>query len=97
MREGFHPDFVMTVHDGAEVIVMSLDAWLERMGLDGEPNPEPVEGRVPHVDVTGGTAIAKVEIHEGGEHVYTDYFGLYETDAGWKIVNKIFHAHPDGT
>lgn len=93
VREGFHPDFVMTVHDGDGVIVVSLDMWLEHLELDGQRNPEPVVGRFDRIDVTGETAVVELELFEGGEHLYTDYFGLYELPSGWKIVNKIFQGH----
>jgi hypothetical protein len=45
------------------------------------------------VDVTGNAASAKVMVSENGEHIFTDYFGLYRFDSGWKIVNKIFQGH----
>lgn len=95
VRAGFHPDFVMTVHDGDGVIVVPLEMWLERLELDGRRNPLEVEGRFVLVDVAGETAVVRLEVHEGGEHVYTDYFGLYEFPEGWKIVNKIFQDHPE--
>lgn len=94
VRAGFHPDFVMTVHDGDGVIVVPLDMWLERLELDGRRNPLEVEGRFVLVDVVGETAVVKLEVHEGGEHVYTDYFGLYEFPEGWRVVNKIFQSDP---
>lgn len=93
VREGFHPDFVMTVHDGDGVIVVPLEMWLEHLELDGERNPEPIEARFERIDVTGNTAVVRLEIFEGGEHLYTDYFGLYKLTDGWKIVNKLFQEH----
>jgi hypothetical protein len=94
IRNGFHPDFIMSVNDGDGVILVPLDMWLERLELDGQPNPGLVEWQVDFIDVTGDAASAKLQIYEDGEHLYTDYFGLYKMPDGWKIVNKSFHSHP---
>ena len=93
VRAGFHPDFVMTVNGGDGVVVVTLDEWLARLELDGEPSPRRIESRFERVDVSGQAASVRVEILADGEHLYTDYFGLYELEDGWKIVNKIFHSH----
>lgn len=92
IRSGFHPDFAMAVNDEDGLLVISLDEWLGHMDM-GERNEDPIEARFRMVDVTGRTAIAKVEIREAGKHIYTDYFGLYKLADGWTIVNKIFQDH----
>jgi len=93
VRNGFHPGFIMSVNDGEGVILVPLDMWLERLELDGQRNPKQVEGRFEFVDVTGEAASAKLQIYEDGEHLYTDYFGLYKMPDGWKIVSKSFQSH----
>jgi len=45
------------------------------------------------VDVTGNSAMVKMEIHEDSKQIYTDYFLLYKFDDGWKIVSKTFYSH----
>lgn len=94
VRNGFHPDFIMSVNDGEGVTLVPLDMWIERMELDGQRNPKRVEGRFEFVDVTGEAASAKLQIFEDEEHRYTDYFGLYKMPDGWKIVSKSFQSHP---
>lgn len=93
MRRGFHPDFVMQYKQGAEVGEVSIDAWLEEMGLDGTPNENEITHSFDTVDVTGDAAFVKVQIYENGKHLYTDYFGMYRFSEGWKIVSKIYHGH----
>ena len=44
------------------------------------------------MDVTGKSAVARVEIHRDGKHVFTDYLSLYQFADGWKIVAKIFQS-----
>jgi len=34
--------------------------------------------------VTKNSAVARMEILENSEHIYTDYFCLYKFNEGWK-------------
>ena len=93
VMKGFHPDFILHVYDGGNLIQASLELWLGRLQLDGTRNPESVEHKFELIDITGNTAIAKMLIYENSQLLYTDYFGLYKFEDGWKIVNKIFYGH----
>ena len=46
--------------------------------------------RIVMVDVTGETAIAKVEL-DHPDALLTDYFSLLRIAGDWKIVHKTFH------
>lgn len=93
VRGGFHPDFVLSVLDDEEILVVTLDQWLDHLELDGEPGTETVEPDFERIDITGDTAVAKLQLWIDGEHVYTDYLGLYRTADGWRIVAKVFQSH----
>jgi hypothetical protein len=41
-----------------------------------------------------GRAAAKIEISKNGKMVYTDYLSLLKFEDGWRIVAKVYHAHP---
>ncbi len=92
-RGGFDAAFVMQVAQEDSVISASLDAWMERLGLHGEPLREGITHKIEVLDQTGGAAVAKVEIFQNGEILYTDYMSLYRFDDGWRIVAKTFHSH----
>lgn len=91
VRRGFHPDFVMLVYDEGELVNVSLQAWLDHMGLDGVPTSDTIRHSFRSVDVTGNAALAIMEIHENGTHIYTDFFSLYRFPDGWRIVGKTFY------
>lgn len=96
MRQGFHPDFRMfTLRDGA-LTTVTLDDWAARIDKAAAerkgPAPE-VRAEFTRIDVTGNAAVAQVQLHRGGKHVFTDFLSLYRFQDGWKIVGKIFHAH----
>lgn len=44
-------------------------------------------------DVTGDTAVAKVEL-DYPSALMTDYFTLHKIGNAWKIVHKSFHRRP---
>ena len=92
-RAGFDSAFVMQVAQEDEVISASLDGWMERLGLHGEPLREGITHEIEVLDRTGRAAVAKVVIFQDGEELYTDYMSLYEFDDGWRIVAKTFHSH----
>ena len=92
VRAGFAPTFVMQVYWKGELSSRTLDEWLERMRLDGTPRDSEIRAEIQVLEVTGAAGLARVELFEDGEHLFTDYFGLYRTADGWKIVSKMFHG-----
>ena len=93
VRSGFHPGFVLHVLDDGQLIQAPLDMWLARLQLDGINSSTPYDHDFKSIDITGNSAVVKMEIFEDSKHIYTDYFGLYKFADGWKIVNKIFYGH----
>lgn len=67
----------------------------------GKPSPdEPkMHRRIVSIDITGATAIAKIEL-DGPEALMTDYMSLLRIRGEWRIVNKIVNVErrtrPDG-
>ena len=93
VRKGIHPEFMMMVYDDGELLQVPLQLWLDNLELDGVPTSDTISHVFRSVDVTGNTAMAILEIHENGEHVYTDYLGLYRFAEGWRIVSKLYYGH----
>ena len=93
LRSGLASTFVMQVYWDGELTTRTVTQWLERMKLDRKPTNNHVESAIKVLDITGVAAVARVDIHVNSKHKYTDYFGLYKTEAGWKMVTKMFHAH----
>ena len=93
VRSGFHPSFTMAVHVDGELIQATLDMRLERMQLDDVASSDSIRSHIDQVDITGNTAIVKLQLWINGQHTYTDYLGLYKFTTGWKIVNKLFASH----
>ena len=98
MLEGFHPDFAIYSAKGEEISKYPIKTWAEsvskrKMSDDFDPAKNKWEHKFASVDVTGGSASVKIELHHEGEHVFTDYLSLLKFDNGWKIVAKVYHRH----
>jgi len=53
---------------------------------------EEIRAEFPLVDITNNEAVARVEVHRDGKHIFTDYLSLYKFADGWKTVGKIFQS-----
>lgn len=98
MAQGFHPDFSIFSAKGESIQKYPIKDWVEnvrkRKAKDGfDPAENKWEHKFVSVDVTGGSASAKIELSKDGKKVYTDYLSLLKFDSGWKIVAKVYHKH----
>lgn len=97
IRAGFHPDFVMFVKTDDGIRQVTRDGWIARIEERKAKEPDAPRPEIGHeftlVDATDDAAVARVEIHRDGEHVFTDYLSLYRFDDGWRIVGKIYQSH----
>lgn len=91
IRGGFSPTFVMQIRRDGELSSITLDQWIERMSL-GTPNEQSVEAEIQVISQVGDAAVARVDLTVDGKPRFTDFFGLYRAQDGWKIVSK--HYHP---
>ena len=98
MKKGFHPDFAIFSAKGKQLAKYPIVTWIEAIekkksdpGFD--PKKAVMDCKIVNLDVTGGCASAKVEIHKSGKHIYTDYLSLLKFDDGWKIVAKVYQSY----
>jgi hypothetical protein len=96
--QGFHPSFVMTgLGDKDELWVHPIDKWraqkieARKAGKLPRPAEKTVTLNYHFIDITGNTAVAKVDYNEGGITTYVDYISLYRINGQWRIISKIFH------
>ncbi len=99
MRNGFHPDFAIFSANGNNISRYPIDAWIKSTEKrKQDPNFDKTQAKmdckIASLDITEGCAAAKIEISKNGKMVYTDYLSLLIFEDGWKIVAKVYHAHP---
>jgi hypothetical protein len=98
MANGFHKDFAIFSAKGEELSRYEIEDWVagvkkRQSSAEFDPKNNVWEHKFAIVDVTGNSAIAKVELSKDGKHVYTDYLSLLKFDTGWKIVAKVYTKH----
>ena len=98
MAYGFHPDFAIFSAKGEKLSRYEISDWVEgvrkrKSKADFDPSKNKWDHNFDIVDITGGSAVVKVELSKDGTHVYTDYLSLLRFDSGWKIVAKVYHKH----
>jgi hypothetical protein len=94
-RAGFHPDFVLLGLRDGQMTRLPIADWIasaEKRKASGQ-KPPLTTCKFLTVDVTGQAASVKLELHQGGTRIFTDYLSLYKFPDGWKIVGKIYYRH----
>ena len=99
MKKGFHEDFAIYSAKGEAISKYPIAVWADGVAKrkSGTYDPNNPKNKWEHkfaaVDVTGGAAQVKIELHNQGKHVYTDYLSLLKFESGWRIVAKVYHKH----
>ncbi len=100
IEAGFHPDFYLLGIDKDDKMwryaIKDWKAKAVEQRLKGElplKGDKHVTANYKSIDITGNSAVVKLEYLVGGKRIYTDYLSLYKFDSGWKIVSKIFYKH----
>jgi len=75
---------------------VSMIDWFGSMTARKAPAKKEYTFLYPVIDVVGDMAMAKVEVMKGETIEYTDYFPLFRTKTGWKIVAYPFYPHRNG-
>ncbi|MFC2167823.1 nuclear transport factor 2 family protein [Acidobacteriota bacterium] len=98
MRKGFHPDFAIFSASGNKISRYPIDTWIKnieewKQAANFDPKSQKMDCKIVSLDITGGSAAAKIELSKDGEMVYTDYLSLLKFDDGWRIAAKVYFSH----
>lgn len=100
-KKGFHEGFELLGVRDNNLTKFPIYSWVNYVEAAKEKSPEPPAGdelvtvKFLDVDVTGDAAMAKIELHKGGRHIFIDYLSLYRFEEGWRIVSKIYYRIPE--
>ena len=97
LKNGFHSEFNMYVLYDDKIDKRTLQRWTDRLEQVRSGNAQTPKVnytyQVKLIDVTGPTAMIKIEIYGNAKLKYTDYLSLYKFKEGWKIMTKLFTQH----
>lgn len=94
MKPAFHPDATIFGYIGSDLFagpIQGLFDWNDQNGPATE-----LEGRITSIDIIDTIATVRLELYNWTGHRFTDLFTLLKVDGEWKIMNKVFHLHPEG-
>ncbi len=94
MKPAFHEDATIFGYVGADLFagpIQQLFAWNDENGP-----ATGLQARIANIDVVDTIATVRLELENWSGSRYTDLFTLLKVDGEWKIMNKVFHLHPDG-
>ena len=92
MKPAFHKDATIFGYAGDDLFagpIQQLFAWNDENGPATE-----LAARIATIDVVGTVATVRLELDNWTGSRFTDFFTLLKVDGEWKIMNKVFHLHP---
>lgn len=94
MQAGFHPAFHFYGAEQGELRDVSISEWIASVERrKSKQDRFEIEYKIISIDITGSSAIAKVEIYQEGSLLFTDYLTCLKFTDGWKIMSKVYHRH----
>ncbi len=98
IMSGIHSEFNMLYLEDNTLGKLPIQQWVEGIERSKQDHPEPPAVLFTHestvLQVVGNTAVTQVDVYQGDRHLYTDFMSMYKFADGWKIVAKIYYAHP---
>ncbi len=94
MKPAFHNDATIFGYAGADLFagpIAQLFAWNDENGP-----ATGLQARIASIDLVDTVATVRLELDNWTGYRFTDLFTLLKVDGEWKIMNKVFHLHPEG-
>ncbi len=92
MKPAFHKDATIFGYVGTDLFagpIQNLFAWNDQNGP-----ATGLQARITSIDLIDTVATVRLELENWTGYRFTDLFTLLKVDGEWKIMNKVFHLHP---
>jgi len=93
MKPSFHKDATIFGYVGPDLFagpIEQLFAWNDQNGP-----ATGLQARIASIDLIDTVATVRLELDNWTGYRFTDLFTLLKVDGEWKIMNKVFHLHPE--
>ena len=95
MKPVFHEDATIFGYAGTDLFAGSIQQLFDWNDANG-PAAD-LQLHIASVDIVDTVATVRLELDNWTGLRFTDLFTLFREDGAWKITNKVFHLHPEGT
>ena len=92
MKPAFHQDSTIFGYVGADLFAGPIQQSLTGMTRTVQPRTPSPDCQHRHI---GTIATVRLELDNWTGHRFTDLFTLLKVNGEWKIMNKVFHPHPE--
>ena len=98
IKKGFHPGFNLLIkNQEGQLVKYPIYSWIESTKKRLAENPggasETTTVEFVEIDITGESAMAKIDLFRNENRTFTDYLFLYKFPEGWRIVSKVYHRY----
>ena len=93
MKPAFHEDATVFGYIGADLFAGPIQQLFDWNDENGPATA--LQARITRIDRAGTAATVRLELDNWTGYRFTDLFTLLRTDGAWKIMNKVFHLHPE--
>ncbi len=93
MKPAFHEDATVFGYIGSDLFagpIQNLFDWNDQNGP-----ATGLQARIASIDIAGTVATVRLELDDWTGYRFTDLFTMLQVDGEWKIMNKVFHVHPE--
>ena len=93
MKPAFHEDATIFGYVGKDLFagpIQQLYTWNDQNGPAMS-----LQARIASIDLIDTVATVRLELENWTGHRFTDLFTLLKVNGEWKIMNKVFHLHPE--
>ena len=94
MKPAFHEDATIFGYVGEDLFAGPIQRLFEWNDANGPAAT--LQAQITNIDLIGTVATVRLELDDWSGYRYTDLFTLLKVDGEWKIMNKVFHVHPQG-
>ena len=94
MKPAFHTDATIFGYAGPDLFAGPIQLLFDWNDQNGPAMG--LQARIADVDIVGTIATVRLELDNWTGARYTDLFTMLKVDGEWKIMNKVFHLHPEG-
>ena len=94
MKPAFHEGATIFGYAGDNLFAGPIEQLFEWNNTNGPAAT--LKARIASIDLVGTVATVRLELDDWTGHRFTDLFTLLKLDGEWKIINKVFHLHPEG-
>jgi hypothetical protein len=93
MKPTFHAYAMIFGYVGTDLLAGPIQKLFDFNDQNGPATG--LQAQIANIDIISTIATVRLESDNWTGHRFTDLFTLLKVDGEWKVMNKVFHLHPE--